>query len=133
MKVVIRVSPHHYGICDEVVLLYGKYKNVEITKDSEGYWWYCSVGELPKYGYSMRCLPQIDPEDYIRLKDRQFRQNDIPRHDESLVKAFEDYKSNSVNLYSSDFKIVEIPDYTDYGIGKDETSEFVYDKRRVWK
>jgi len=67
----------------------------------------------------------------IEVPDKNFYDRDIPRDDPALIQVVQEM-GDAVNNYTSDLKIVEIPDDVEWQIEEYDGNEWVAEKHRTW-
>jgi hypothetical protein len=139
MKVVINKRFGGFGLSYEAVMLYAKYKGIQLlafteVRKADGstyfnkYVPYDGTGEIPLcIHYSTAPLVNGKFDDFAYFMER-----DIPRNNPELVRVVETL-GKKANTQFSDLKIVEIPDDVKYEIDDYDGQESIHEIHRSWE
>jgi hypothetical protein len=111
MKVVINSDYGGFGLSDEAIELYAKYKGLTLRKEEK------------KPG-------SILSNDYY-LGDEWFNCRDIPRNDTDLVRVVKEL-GEKANGFCASLKLVDIPLDIQWFIEEYDGNEWVAEKHRTW-
>lgn len=117
MKIVINTCYGGFNLSKEAVLLYAKYKGIELYPEDEKLYfiYYLTPKERRKSEKDMEAL-------YPK---------DIERDDPILVKVVEELGEKANNYYSN-LKVVEIPDGVAWEIDEYDGIETIHEKHATW-